>query len=95
MSFDFVAYLCTLDPSQPYSIQPLSGGLINLTVRAEKDRNDASRSSIFPGRHSVVLKYAPPFIAALGEGVPFSTSRQVSYFESEVHLLHLGFRTPE
>ena len=75
MSFDFCAFLRKLDPSVEYEFQSLSGGLINLTQRATKtSHSDAGK---FPAQASLVLKYAPPFIAAIGEEAPFSQKRQV------------------
>ncbi|PVI03062.1 hypothetical protein DM02DRAFT_652862 [Periconia macrospinosa] len=74
MSFDFCAFLCKLDPFVEYEFQSLSGGLINITVRATKtSHSDAGK---FSGQGSLILKYAPPFIAAIGEEAPFSQTRQ-------------------
>jgi hypothetical protein len=76
MLFDFAAYLLKLDPSQFYTISELSGGLINVTVRALKTNTDNADSGAFPKHKSLILKYAPPFVAAVGESAPFSQFRQ-------------------
>ena len=77
--FDFANYLSKLDPTQSYCVNRLSGGLINETIRAAKNesRTVPSREGRFPDHDSLILKYAPPYVAALGESVPFSQSRQV------------------
>ncbi len=77
MSFDFKTYLSKLDPSQSYTIKPLTGGLVNLTVRAIKKPCIPVSGGKFPSKHSIIIKYAPPFIAALGEEYQFSQFRQV------------------
>lgn len=73
--FDFNQYLSTLYPSHAFDIQPLTGGLVNHTVRAERtskaDRSDCPAS--------LILKHAPPFVAAIGPDAPFSQHRQVSF----------------
>ena len=78
MLFDFHSYLKTIDPINLYDIQPLTGGIINVTVRATKvtdhDHDDRSK---FPGRKSIVLKHATPYIAAVGPNAPFDVFRQV------------------
>ncbi|KAI0522258.1 kinase-like domain-containing protein [Xylaria bambusicola] len=73
-SFRFKSYLQLVDPASRYSITKLSGGLVNLTVRASK--TTASEIGSFPGSRSLVLKYAPPFVAAIGPEAPFSSERQ-------------------
>ena len=75
MSFEFCAFLRELDPSSEYDFQSLSGGLVNLTQRATK--TSPLGAGKFPNQASLILKYAPPFIAALGEEAPFSQKRQV------------------
>ena len=63
-----------------YKIVKLSGGYINVTVRAIF--GGFNGSSLDPGAEqsfSVVMKYAPPFVAAIGEDRPFGTFRQVRF----------------
>lgn len=64
--FDFAQYLSSVlsAPITNNSIQPLDGGLTNVTVRATFTP-PAVLSQFGPSQHfsSVVLKYAPPFIA--------------------------------
>lgn len=76
MSFDFKAFLSKIDPSQDYEFQSVTGGLVNLTGRARKIL--PSGGGTFPQHDTLILKYAPPFVAALGEEAPFSQARQVS-----------------
>jgi hypothetical protein len=76
MSFDFRAFLSKIDASQTYECQSLTGGLVNLTVRARK--TSSSGGGIFPTHDTLILKYAPPFVATVGEEAPFSQDRQVS-----------------
>lgn len=52
-------------PEGTYTVIRLSGGLINETVRA------------FCHHESFILKYAPPYIAAVGPSAPFGQERQV------------------
>jgi len=77
-TFDFKKYLSNIDPANKYTIRALSGGRVNLTVRAVKTPRVDIDAGRFPGHESIVLKYAPAFIAKDGEGAPFSTYRQVS-----------------
>ena len=53
----------------------LSGGLINVTLRVSSRCGDGEPER---DQRSVVMKYAPPFVAAMGEAAPFGTFRQVS-----------------
>ena len=66
----FRQYLATIDPHQAYAIEKLTGGLVNYTVRAIRVAadDDDHRLSRFPGHDSIIIKHAPPFIAAI-EGV--------------------------
>jgi hypothetical protein len=80
MLFDFEPFLSAIDPLQRYEIQPLTGGLVNVTVRATKVSGHSS--GLFPAHGSLILKYAPPFVAAIGESAPFSQDRQVRFFKS-------------
>ena len=54
-----------------WRVTRLSGGLINVTVRAHALRGGCK------SRSSVIIKYAPDFVAAIGEDAPFGTFRQV------------------
>ncbi|GBF66548.1 hypothetical protein TMEN_9268 [Trichophyton mentagrophytes] len=82
MSFDFDSYFKQLDPPNSWTIKRLTGGLVNLTVRATKDKytgeeNEAAgQPSPFEGCQSLILKYAPPFVASVGEAAPFDQIRQ-------------------
>lgn len=81
--FDFAPYLSSVlsVPTKNIFIHPLRGGLTNLTVRATftppaiLDPSQFSQSR-HPSLSSVVLKYAPPFIAA-DPSQPMSVRRQV------------------
>ena len=42
MTFNFSAYLSKIDPTQTYAIKQLTGGVVNLTVRATKNPSTAS-----------------------------------------------------
>lgn len=77
-TFDFKKYLSTIDPANRYIIRALSGGRVNVTVRAIKTPCANLDVGKFPAHESIVLKYAPAFIAKDGEGAPFSPFRQVS-----------------
>jgi len=90
--FDFHNYLREIDPAYIYQIDRLTGGVVNVTVRASKTALaptlgaveqpsgtaslDLSRGR-FPGHGTLILKYAPPYIASIGEGAPMSQTRQV------------------
>ena len=56
-------------------VTELSGGLINFTVRVAPRHREGGLEG---NAGSVVAKYAPPFVAAIGEDAPFGTFRQVS-----------------
>lgn len=79
MLFDFSSYLSRIDPSQSYNIEPLTGGVVNVTVRAAKLLSAKADGGRFPEHQTMIMKYAPPFTAGLGESAPFSQFRQVSY----------------
>ena len=68
MLFDFEYFLSWIDPSQKYEFQSLTGGVVNLTVRATKVLTTGN--SFFPKHDTLILKYAPPFVAALGHQRP-------------------------
>ncbi|KAG8747909.1 hypothetical protein FRC10_010528 [Ceratobasidium sp. 414] len=80
LSFDFAPIFASLDPYHTYTATPLSGGLINLTSRITISPNSGTEEHecpFGPVPISVVAKYAPPYIAAIGESAPFSQFRQV------------------
>jgi hypothetical protein len=77
-TFDFEKYLSNIDPANKYTIRALSGGRVNVTARAIKTPCASIDAGRFPGHESIILKYAPAFIAKDGKGAPFSTFRQVS-----------------
>jgi hypothetical protein len=79
-SFDFEAYLGSVCPGEQFAITVLTGGLVNLTVRAIRTSPalDTCLSSL-RNEASFILKHATPYIAALGESVPFSQFRQVDF----------------
>jgi hypothetical protein len=83
MLFNFESFLSKIDPFQKYEFQSLTGGLVNLTVRATKVSHPGG---IFPKHNTLVLKYAPPFVATLGESAPFSRDRQVCLSVLELHV---------
>ena len=91
-SFDvedhFRQYLATIDPNQTYAIKQLTGGLVNYTVRATKVLADGGdhRLSRFPGHDSIIIKHAPPFIAAIGEAAKFSPFRQVCPIPASIEM---------
>ncbi|KAK9247939.1 kinase-like domain-containing protein [Lipomyces tetrasporus] len=80
MYFDFDAYLAQIDPFHIWSVQRISGGLVNFTVRAYKvssSAQDTIQKGLFDDYETLILKFAPPYIAALGESAPFSQVRQI------------------
>ncbi|KAK9360834.1 kinase-like domain-containing protein [Lipomyces starkeyi] len=79
MPFDFDAYLAQIDPSHTWSVQHLEGGLVNLTVRAVKisSSEEGIKKGLFNNYESLIRKFAPPYVAALGESAPFSQTRQI------------------
>ena len=76
------------DPStNGWDVVKLTGGLINVTVRVIAGTGTSKRS--------VILKYAPPFVAALGEKTPFGQFRQVcSAFSSQRVDRYIFFHVP-
>ncbi|PKS12402.1 hypothetical protein jhhlp_000606 [Lomentospora prolificans] len=70
MGFDFTDFLKAQSPGATYEIASLDGGLVNNTVRAKKTRGDESAPA------SLILKHAPPYVAAAGPEFPFSQERQ-------------------
>ena len=71
--FDPAAYLRQLDPEVSYDCTFLTGGIVNVTARAVKTEPGTGR---FPKHQSVVLKYAPPYVAGEGEKAPLTQYRQ-------------------
>ncbi|KAF8609508.1 hypothetical protein BDV93DRAFT_540783 [Ceratobasidium sp. AG-I] len=110
LDFDFTSILATLDPYHVYSASKLSGGFVNLTARItiawkELDSVVEEHECILGGASSVVAKYAPPYVAALGEDAPFSQYRQIiegralellsdSNNRAYIHTLHHRVTTP-
>ena len=78
--FDFATYLERVYPHHRYHVQRLAGGLVNYTVRARRDDANEGPKPSEDGEtpSAMVLKQAPPFVAALGAAAPFSQQRQVS-----------------
>lgn len=71
-----------------------------MTVRATRTSCAHIDIGSFPGHKSIILKYAPAFIAKDGEGAPFSTFRQVSglshtYFVPHVQGANMFAKTIE
>ena len=58
-----------------WEVAKLSGRSINVTVRVTPHRGENESE-----RKSVVVRYAPPFVAAVGEDAPFGTFRQVGTY---------------
>ncbi|QRV91265.1 phosphotransferase enzyme family protein [Ceratobasidium sp. AG-Ba] len=77
LSFDFAPFLKSLDPCHTYTSTPLSGGLNNLTSRIVVSTSSEKHECKFGSAKSVVAKYAPPYIATIGEKAPFSQFRQI------------------
>ncbi|KAL5640886.1 hypothetical protein ACGC1H_001386 [Rhizoctonia solani] len=77
LTHDFTPALAALDPYHQYSTSPLSGGLINFTVRVNISAATEEHECPFGDARSVIAKYAPAFIASMGESTPFSQYRQV------------------
>ena len=75
MSFDALAYLSTIDPNIRYTIQRLSGGVINITLRAVKSSVTSSGSE-YIRQPSIILKHALPYVAGVGESAPLTLFRQ-------------------
>lgn len=92
-TFDFKSYLSNIDPVNEYKVTVLSGGRVNITVRATKTRPCTVSVERFPGRESIVLKYAPPYIAMDGQGATFSQFRQVSCISIFFLFLNTNFLT--
>ncbi|KAK1765995.1 kinase-like domain-containing protein [Phialemonium atrogriseum] len=94
MGFDFTSYLSSLYPGEEYEIQVLLGGLVNHTVRARRtDTADTpAKSGSADGPKTAILKYAPPYVASIGEDAPFSQDRQLTE-ASALRILGDGYLT--
>ncbi|KAG8691673.1 hypothetical protein FRC11_013284 [Ceratobasidium sp. 423] len=77
LTHDFAPALTALDSYHQYSASPLSGGMINFTVRVGISDAPGEHKCPFGDARSVVAKHAPAFIASVGESAPFSQYRQV------------------
>jgi hypothetical protein len=81
MSFPFSEFLSTFYRLQAFDITPCTGGIVNVTVRARKippnPQGAPGVDQYFDGHRSVILKYAPPYVAGVGEGAPMDQKRQV------------------
>lgn len=75
MDFDPAAYLSMIDPGVRYSVKRLRGGFINFTFRATKATNGHGTGR-FPDHSSLILKYAPPYMAGIGVTAPAPQKRQ-------------------
>ena len=79
-SFNASSYLAKIDPSQSYKTEQLTGGLVNITIRATKtsQAQDINQGR-FLGHPTIILKHALPYIAAIGPEAPFTRTRQVGF----------------
>lgn len=78
--FDFEAYLKPICPGEQFRVTVLTGGLVNITVRAIRTSPTVETSlTNLRNESSFIMKYATPYIAALGESAPFSQFRQVQH----------------
>lgn len=80
-AFDVYAYLKQYGIS-PSLVESLTGGAVNETFRVHIDTVSPSLADLtsWPswctGQDTVILKYAPPFIARIGPEAPFDVRRQ-------------------
>lgn len=93
-AFDFNTYLEQTTGVFGWSVEELSGGAANFTVRVRppcgvEDGTNSSYSGTFGSEKSVVIKQAPPYFAKLPK-ISFSPYRQVSRF-----LYTVEFYAPE
>ncbi|CAE6419786.1 unnamed protein product [Rhizoctonia solani] len=77
LTHDFTSILTAFDPYHEYFISPLSGGLVNFTVRVNISDATGEHECPFGSAYSVVAKHAPAYVASIGESAPFSQYRQV------------------
>ncbi|KAF8633269.1 hypothetical protein AX17_004444 [Amanita inopinata Kibby_2008] len=87
------AQIATSDDNSDFSIVRLTGGLVNLTVRAAVKKPSTSSEL------TVIMKYAPPFVAASHGNVPLVESRALSLLAEtpsvKQSLTKLRVRIPE
>ncbi|KAJ1311001.1 hypothetical protein OPQ81_009508 [Rhizoctonia solani] len=77
LTHNFIPTLAAIDPYHQYSTSSLSGGLVNFTVRVSISDATEEHQCLFGDARSAVAKYAPAFVANIGESAPFSQYRQV------------------
>ncbi|KAG8736503.1 hypothetical protein FRC11_002606, partial [Ceratobasidium sp. 423] len=77
LTHDFTPALAAFDSYHEYSASLLSGGLVNFTARVNISDAKGEHECPFRDLRSVVAKYAPAFVASIGESAPFSQYRQV------------------
>ena len=75
--YDFADFLSRIDPFQSYSIQKVTGGVVNFTARASKSPANPGEEGRFRDHKSIILKQAPPYIAGIGPEAEISQDRQV------------------
>ena len=88
--FDFSSYLADKNQGVKYEVERLSGGIMNVVVRATRITNGRIRQEeeenwdrgsrigwTWEKEKSLILKYAPPFIAAVGDEKKVGVYRQV------------------
>ena len=87
--FNFETYLASKCPGEQFEISVLTGGFVNVTVRATRI-GPSLNSSLFAlaKAPSFIMKYAPGYIASIGEEAPISEFRQANF----VHLLRAESR---
>ena len=78
MEVNYPAYLQSIYPDTAWTVQKLTGGIVNSTLRATKTAGPDYAPK------SVVLKHARPYIQSAGPGFAFSTKRQVRNFASAI-----------
>ncbi|KAH8590043.1 kinase-like domain-containing protein [Bisporella sp. PMI_857] len=66
---NYLSYLELLFPNTAWELEPLTGGLVNSTLRATRASGDAKYDSL-------IIKHARPYIEVAGPEWPFSTERQ-------------------
>jgi hypothetical protein len=79
------SFLAQQDPGSSYTFEKCPGGNINITVRAFRNPRPSNTKLPFgisfgdPNQElkSFIVKYAPPYCAAVGPELPFSSDRQL------------------
>lgn len=75
--FNFKAYLSSICPGEQFDISILTGGLVNVTVRVTRIRPALKTSHpAVSDASTFIIKYAPGYIASIGETAPFTQYRQ-------------------